>query len=31
MFAQWKTRDLIITAVLAVALGILMIVWTAVY
>ncbi len=31
MFAQWKTRDLIITAVLAVALGILLIVWTAVY
>lgn len=31
MFAQWKTRDLIITAVLAVALGILLIAWTAVY
>ena len=31
MFAQWKTRDLIITAALAVALGVLMWVWTAVY
>jgi energy-coupling factor transport system permease protein len=31
MFAQWKTRDLIITAVLAVALGILMFAWTVVY
>jgi energy-coupling factor transport system substrate-specific component len=31
MLAQWKTRDLIITAVLAVALGILMWIWTAVY
>jgi energy-coupling factor transport system permease protein len=31
MFSQWKTRDLIITAVLAVALGILMVVWTAIY
>lgn len=31
MFAQWKTRELIITAVIAVALGILLIVWTAIY
>ena len=31
MFAQWKTRDLIITAVLSVALGILLIAWTVVY
>jgi energy-coupling factor transport system permease protein len=31
MFAQWKTRDLIVTAVLAVALGILLIAWTVVY
>ncbi len=31
MFSQWKTRDLIITAVLAVALGVLMWVWTIVY
>jgi energy-coupling factor transport system substrate-specific component len=31
MLAQWKTRDLIITAVLAVALGILMAAWTIVY
>lgn len=31
MFAQWKTRDLIITAVLAVALGVLMWLWTVIY
>ena len=31
MFAQWKTRDLIITAVLAVALGIVMWLWTILY
>ncbi len=31
MFAQWKTRDLIITAALSVALGILMVVWTVIY
>lgn len=31
MFSQWKTRDLIITAALAVALGILMAAWTALY
>jgi energy-coupling factor transport system permease protein len=31
MFSQWKTRDLIITAVLSVALGILLVMWTAIY
>ena len=31
MFAQWKTRDLIITAVLAVALGVLLWAWSVLY
>jgi energy-coupling factor transport system permease protein len=31
MLAQWKTRDLIITAALAVALGVLMWVWSVLY
>jgi energy-coupling factor transport system substrate-specific component len=31
MFAQWKTRDLIITAALAVALGVLMWAWSVLY